>query len=117
MRDAYWRKCRMERVVDGDTMQVVIDVGFRLQIEERIRLLGVNAPEMRTAEGPLAKAWANEWFLVHTHQPMRWPFMLRTEKSDSFDRWLGVIECCEGHVLNDDLLTTGHAERYRGREA
>lgn len=119
-RDAYWRKCRVERVIDGDTCDLSVDLGYRLTTEQRIRLLGVDAPEMRgdeAARGMTAMLYVEGWFAMHAHQFSRWPYMVRTEKSDSFGRYLGMIECLEGHVLNDDIVQYGYAQLYTGRRA
>ncbi len=45
------------RAVDGDTVEVTLDLGFGVRIEETFRLLGIDAPELRTPSGPRAKAW------------------------------------------------------------
>ena len=47
----YTYKATVERVIDGDTLLVRIDLGFRTTIQERVRLRGIDEPEMSTAEG------------------------------------------------------------------
>ena len=42
-------RCKIARVVDGDTVDAVIDLGFKIMYAERIRLLGIDTPESRTA--------------------------------------------------------------------
>lgn len=47
------------RVVDGDTFVVDLDLGWRVWLrDERLRVLGINAPEVSTPEGVAAKTWA-----------------------------------------------------------
>ena len=56
------------KVVDGDTVDVIIDLGFDVFLEKRVRMAGVNAPESRTrnleekAKGLKTKAWLIEKF-------------------------------------------------------
>lgn len=48
----------VDRVVDGDTVHVRLDVGFDLTVYARIRVFGINAPELSTDAGKQAKAFA-----------------------------------------------------------
>jgi endonuclease YncB( thermonuclease family) len=68
-------------VVDGDTFGV-FNVG--VTAEERVRLLGVDAAEIRDTLGPAAKGLTAEWLA-------RGPFELHTCKRDSFGRLLAVV--------------------------
>jgi micrococcal nuclease len=56
----YIYQATLERVVDGDTVDIVIDLGFSTFRKERIRLYGVDAPEINTEAGKLAKGFAEE---------------------------------------------------------
>ena len=119
IRDVYWRRCRFKRVVDGDTVDAEIDVGFLLTTLQRLRLLGINTPELHSndpaqrALALAARAYTEQWFTTHVHEPADWPFNLRTEKDDVFGRYLAVVECGQGHVLNDALLAAGLAGVFR----
>ena len=44
------------RVIDGDTVEVSLDVGFGLTLRDHVRVLGINCPEMSTPDGPRARA-------------------------------------------------------------
>ena len=46
----YEYNCKIVRVVDGDTVDVVIDLGFNLSKKERVRLAGIDSPESRTRD-------------------------------------------------------------------
>lgn len=46
----YEYKCKVERVVDGDTVDISIDLGFDISVKQRVRLLNINAPESRTRD-------------------------------------------------------------------
>lgn len=123
MMDPYIRRCRILRVVDGDTLDCEIDLGFNMRVTERIRLLGVNAPEAKgetKGAAGAATAFVEQWLDRNSTRSFsfdgvgdweRW-FILRTEKDDAFGRWLGHISCESGGFytsLNDALLIAGHA--------
>ena len=46
----YTYVCEIERIVDGDTVDCIIDLGFGVKIKERVRLDGIDAPEVRTRD-------------------------------------------------------------------
>ena len=93
----YQYRVRIERIVDGDTVQCTLDCGMRIYRNERLRLLGVNTPELNAADPAVrlaaiaAKDYTAAWILEHVahHSPetgttMGWPFVVRTFKADSF---------------------------------
>jgi endonuclease YncB( thermonuclease family) len=103
---------RLSRIVDADTWIFDIDLGCWTWIHaRRIRASGLNAPELSTDEGRAALAYVNDWFAAHAPDGM---VLLRTERdrSDNFGRLLGTVIADDGHILNDDLLFSGHAVRY-----
>ena len=63
MSNTYSYKAHILRVVDGDTIDVLLDLGFNIKLKERIRLSGIDAPETRTRDlvekqkGLAAKEW------------------------------------------------------------
>jgi micrococcal nuclease len=115
--DAYIRKCRVLRVTDGDTIHISVDLGYRVSTVQCVRLLGVNCPEVKGETrdaGVAAHRFVLDWLSSVTCEDYirgGWEgdFIIRTEKSDSFDRWLGVIYAENGECLNDELLKSGHA--------
>ena len=64
-------RSRVTRVVDGDTIDVELDLGFNIKLSERVRFVGVNAPESRTRDleekerGLAAKDFVGRWLLEH----------------------------------------------------
>ncbi len=105
-------------VVDGDTIVVDVDCGFEIKKKERIRLAGIDCPEITTEEGREAAEY------VRT-QLSRVPFvMLRTTKVDINGRFLGHVFYSlgetmdkddiyrEGMFLNQELLDKGLARLY-----
>jgi endonuclease YncB( thermonuclease family) len=108
-------RARLVRVVDGDTLDATIDAGFHAYRTERLRLLGVDTPEVfgpkAEPAGAEATIYAKAWFA--DAGPGDWPLIVRTEKSDVFGRFLAVVwRASDGACLNDDLLASGHAEVY-----
>ena len=97
---------RILRVVDGDTLDVEIDQGMHTRRIERLRLLGVDTPEMRGPErtaGAAAKAWVEQW--IAATPPSEWPYLVRTEKADVFGRYLSLVwRSITGSELTADLL-------------
>lgn len=114
--DTWIRRAKLHRVVDGDTIDMYIDLGYDCVIKERIRVLGVDAPEMKGEEreaGKLAKAYVETWFESHS-DGSDWPFVVWSQKGDSFRRWLGRIYCNANCSLADSLLEMGYAVPYEG---
>jgi micrococcal nuclease len=87
----YIYKADLIRVVDGDTVDLVIDLGFDTFRHERFRLYGVDAPEIRFEAGKAAKAW-----LWNALQPLEAIYVqtiqLKTKaKRDKYGRFLAVL--------------------------
>ena len=92
----------LARVVDADTVRLVLDLGFHMtRREQPYRLLRINAPEISTEEGKAAKAWM-EMFLKE--KPMR----AVTQKSDNFGRYLCELYAGNENV-SDSLVAAGMA--------
>jgi len=99
----YEYKAETVRVIDGDTVVMRIDVGFDITVVKKIRLLGVNTPEVRgesRAEGLKAKELVKQWLDCDS-------VIIRTAKSDSFGRYLAEI-IKDGESLTDYLIQLGY---------
>jgi micrococcal nuclease len=112
----YVFKASLVKVVDGDTVDLDIDTGLHCHRLERIRLLGVNCPEVtgitRDA-GLAAKEYVKQWFQSLTSSGYE-PVVIETYKSDVFGRYLGDIwRVVDGAHLNQDLLDSGHAVVFK----
>jgi hypothetical protein len=132
MMDAYVRRFRVERVVDGDTLWAQVDVGMRGALGIEFRLARIDCPDLPDRDGRRAATdFTGHWVLDHAdHQPagatdgMRaYPLLAQTartprtgkDKVDNWSRWLAEIECPAGHNLVDDLFAAGHGVRYEKR--
>jgi len=104
----------VEKVVDGDTLDVRIDLGFDVWRVERLRLRGVDCAELNTAEGKEARAFVQS-------KLMDVPFVVfRTYKTDLYARYIADVfyhptleekndVYQRGAFLNQELLETGQA--------
>lgn len=111
-------RCEVTRVVDGDTIDVDIDLGFNIKYSERVRLLGINTPETRTrdleekAKGLEAKDFVITWLEdMADNCPI---IETKVDKKGKFGRILGRVLNDEGECLNDTLVELGHATVYDG---
>lgn len=109
-----WRfRAKPIRAIDGDTIEVLVDHGFRHFSTQRIRLKDINChevnspfPELREAAFQ-AKAATERW-LNNVDKSVEWPLTIYTGKL-SFDRWVGLVVDSNGHDLGDHLVINGYA--------
>lgn len=92
----YEYKAQLHNVVDGDTVDLKVDLGFKTFIIERFRLLGFDAPEMKTPQGQPAKNHLQSLLEKHTLS-----LVIKSEKRDGFRRWLGTLYVNDGTVLHN----------------
>ena len=111
----YKYQATIKRWVDGDTVDVDIDLGFGLVYSnQRLRLYGIDAWESRTRDldekekGLAAKAFVNEMAPVGTQ------VTIITYKEGKYGRILAEVFLDEDTNLNKLLTEKGHAERYEG---
>ena len=108
----YWYAAVLQRIVDGDTMIVDVDLGMHIwQHGITLRVAGIDTPEPRgdTKEaGVKATVFAEDFF--STKHPV---FKIHTMKEDSFGRWIAEIVFEDGDNYGDVMLKTGNAEPYK----
>jgi hypothetical protein len=80
--DLFTFVAQKRRIIDGDTLLVEVDQGFGCWTEQRLRLIGIDAPEMSTRAGVRAKKWLENEL---RNCPM---LVVKTYKSDNWDRYL-----------------------------
>ena len=120
--EKYIYRGKLERVVDGDTIDALIDVGFDIWIKKRIRYSGIDTWESRTrnleekAKGLEAKARNKELLMEVSSKPGY--FRLKSFGVGKYGRVLGEIyvEDKEGkqYNINKTLISEGHAYIYEG---
>lgn len=115
--ELYTYRCEVVRVVDGDTLDLRVDLGLRVFVDARVRLVGVNTPEIygveKTSEeftkGMQAKRHVDAWivekgpnFLIHTQK----------DQTGKYGRWLGTLMPEDNtSSLNTYLDGLGYGER------
>lgn len=99
-----WERCTLLKVVDGDTIDVVIDVGFYHFTQQRLRFRGVNTPE----RGQPGYAEARDYVQKRMTEE---PWFLITHKADKYGRFLCDVKFTSG-TLNDELIANGLAVPY-----
>jgi micrococcal nuclease len=113
---------RVTRVVDGDTLILDLDLGWRMwRLGERCRLRGINAPELDTAEGRAARSYVAsvlaEAAPAGTVNISTWQMIPAADVTftstglDKYGRPLGIVRLADGRLLNDMILDAGHAVR------
>jgi endonuclease YncB( thermonuclease family) len=112
----YEYECTIRRVVDGDTIDVDVDLGFGTwRCSERIRLYGIDTPECRTrdaeekAAGLLAKKFVEH--VLHVGET----YKLQTREKGKFGRFLGVIFISARTSINATLVSERLAVAYHGQ--
>ena len=101
-RDLYLYEAQVERVVDGDTVWMQVSLGFGLWTRQKLRLRGIDAPELATARGQSARQFVKD-ALARARQ-----VRVRTTKPDKYDRYLADL-FIDGLFLNGELLKQGFA--------
>ena len=113
----YEYSCKVERVVDGDTVDVVLDLGFDILFKSRVRLYGIYTPESRTrdldekARGKMAGAYLKEAVDNGTK------VVIETKLKDSrgkYGRVLGNV-VVDGVNINEAMIENSLAVAYFGQ--
>ena len=111
----YEYKCEVKRIVDGDTVDVIIDLGFSILYSTRVRLYGIDTPESRTRDkdekvrGLLSKDYLKEWLdqggvIIRTYR----------DKKGKFGRVLGEM-VVGGRNINLLMVNENYAVKYKGQ--
>ena len=120
--EKYIYKAKLDRVVDGDTVDALIDVGFDIWFKKRIRFKGVDTWESRTrnleekALGLKAKARTKE--LLEKVSSKSGYFRIRSYGLGKYGRVLADVFIKDKHgktiCVNNQLISEGHAYIYDG---
>jgi len=115
-RTPYTYFAKLESVIDGDTLLLSFDLGFFITIKEKVRLIGINAPEINTKEGQEATAFIEK-------ELKKANLLIETRKKEKYGRFLGYVYYSTqykdfediiryGKLLNEELVKAGFANRY-----
>ena len=115
---SYTYAATVDRVIDGDTLLVIIEAGFRIIVRDRLRLRGIDCPEVGTPEGDRAKRFVEKLL------PAGAAIVLKSHKDRTDQHGRFVVDVfykqgCEdpaaiiqdGTYLNQELLDKGYAVR------
>lgn len=103
----YWYEFEVRRVIDGDTLEGLVDVGFYLTSRIRLRLLWVNTPELHSQD-PEERVKAQKAKAAMEQKVLGQKLIVKTEKTDSFGRYLADCYLGQEHI-NGWLLREGLA--------
>jgi micrococcal nuclease len=108
----------VKNVVDGDTIDVVIDLGFDILFASRVRLAGIDTPESRTKDKVEKALGLESKEYLKKHLKDAKSVVIKTEKinsSEKFGRILGWVYINGDTVsLNDIMINDGYAWGYMG---
>ena len=105
---SYRYRAFLDRVVDGDTVDLHVDLGFRAMMHLRVRVAGIDAPERYSDGGVEAMAWL-------TGRTVNKPLVLVSQRGDKYGRWLGLIYVGDEEVsVNAQMIEAGQAVAYDG---
>lgn len=109
-------RCEILRVVDGDTVDVNVDLGFGVLTRQRLRIYGVNSPEKNTEVGKAALQFVSELLYGASEviiRTMKQSSRSEAEKREKFGRYL-VHLVVDGYPLTDLIIAAGHGKAYFG---
>lgn len=110
----YTYRAKVDRVVDGDTLDLVIDLGFKITTLQRIRLRGINTPEtynVKKDSEEYKRGMEAKEYVLNRMEENKYEVIVETNKDvGKFGRYIGVIRFADSPVsLNDDLVEKGLA--------
>ena len=110
----YTYRIKVTRVVDGDTIDADIDLGFDVWVHQRFRLSDIDAPEIRTRDlvekeaGKKTTKWLEEQ-IANAKE-----ILVHTSKTGKYGRYLATL-IIDGRVINEEMLAKGLAKPYGAR--
>ena len=115
--DFSYRINKVTKVVDGDTIDVIMDMGFDIMYKSRVRLFGIDTPESRTRNldekkrGLLAKKYLQEALKAGNKLSIK---TYKDNETGKFGRILGEV-FADGVNLNLKMCKEGYAVQYYGQ--
>ena len=109
----------IEHIVDGDTFDCIVDVGFSILHKIRVRMYGINTPESRTRDlEEKARGLASKKRLIEILEEGTDNLMLQTKEKGKYGRYLGIITNVSNPDsivnVNQQLISEGYAVAYFG---
>lgn len=108
----YNYEAKILRIVDGDTVNLEMDLGMKIYFKTNCRLSKINAPELSSTDPETRlKAQASKTYLS-TLLPINSIVYLKSTGLDKYGRSLAEIITKEGLSVNDEMVRSGHAVIY-----
>lgn len=113
----YTYKAVVLKVVDGDTVDIEIDLGFDIRTVQRVRMAGINAPEKNTEAGMISKNWLQQRLLLGK------TVTIQSQKpggGDKYGRYLAYIldeTIVKDITINEFMIREGFALAWDGSGA
>ena len=108
---------KVKRVVDGDTIDAYIDLGFNVHVDKRIRFMGIDTPESRTRDLTEKRyGLGAKYRLIEILEANGNAFVLKSHGTGKFGRVLGELfhHHEDDYSINQMLIDEGHAVAYFG---
>ena len=116
MYEYYVRK--VDNIVDGDTIDVLIDLGFDILFSSRVRLAGIDTPESRTKDLKEKALGLESKEYLKKHLKDAKSVVIKTEKMDSSEKYGRILGWVyvngDTESLNDKMINDGYAWGYMG---
>ena len=115
--DFSYRVNKVIKVVDGDTIDVMLDLGFDIMYKSRVRLFGIDTPESRTSDktekkyGLMSKKFLQDELKSASKLSIK---TYKGEETGKFGRILGDV-FVDGKSVNMKMVKEGHAVQYYGQ--
>ena len=112
----------IDHIVDGDTFDCSLDLGFNITHKIRVRMYGINTPESRTRDlEEKARGLASKKRLIELLEQHEGDLILQTNKKGKYGRYLGTVfadqnagDGQEQTNINSQLIDEGYAVEYFG---
>jgi micrococcal nuclease len=105
---------RINKVIDGDTVDVDIDLGFGITSTQRVRLKDIDAPEIRSSDLEEKKKGFEAKIWLEDKLARKGEWIIETYKEDKYGRILGILYYVSDPVtINERMLNEGIAKPYR----
>ena len=118
VQDPFLYKCVIQRIVDCDTVDIDIDLGFGIWIrKERVRVAGIDTPEKRTRDKIEKMFGLAATAKAHTLIPEGSECIVRTrrDKAGKYGRTMGDFVMTDGRLYTEVMVETHHAVPYEGQ--
>ena len=106
----YLYEAKVVKIVDGDTIDLDVILGFYMTARIRFRLKGIDTPEIRGPERP--EGLEAKQFVEDFLGPIGSICTVQSYKTGKYGRWIGEIWNYNNENLGDALIDNNHAERY-----